>query len=131
NGLAAKHLPYFLTENRLHPLHPPSPRANDTRGKSERVYALGLQGRIRLDQTPRRKTGPVAPSSTPGLLGFAPVFRRSSLKFVLCSQLRNTDYFFSGYSEKGPSWWGDSQEPFTPPQVQCFVWVFSAFLRSP
>jgi len=38
------------------------------------------------NQSPRQKTRPVAPSSTPGLLGFAPVLRRSSLLLVLCAQ---------------------------------------------
>src|SRR5258708_3700435 len=80
------HLPKPSPEKPPEPLSPASPRAIHLRGERGAFFTLGLQGRLRPNQTPRRKTRPVVPSSTPGLLGFAPVFRRSSLGLVLCAQ---------------------------------------------
>src|SRR5438552_17179981 len=80
------HLPKPSPKKPQQPLSPASPRAIHPRGERSAFSLWACKGAYAPNQTPRRKTRPVVPSSTPGLLGFAPIFRRSSLGLVLCAQ---------------------------------------------
>jgi len=73
-------------KNHNSPSPPPLPRDTPCAGRGARFFTRACKSAHARNQTPRRKTRPVVPRSTPGLLGFAPIFPPKLARTRLCAR---------------------------------------------